>query len=245
MIRLWTVASSSLRKPAVAAILLVGSGAGVAAWKGLHKIPHRHLGIVTDAKNTVCEPLLHPGWHWVNPLTKMLHPWHLQSRPLGDQLRFTVKSEEGLDFDVRVSVRYSIIDAPAVVALAGIQLEKQILIPRLDSIVRDVASQIKSSDLHHQRLWFRSEIERRFRAKAEDLDVSVDELLLHEVSIPRCIEDLIRQEQKAKLDVMQTETELQLLRLRAAALTPEAINVRNLEIRHTRALHPSPCACRK
>ncbi|WP_205127504.1 MULTISPECIES: prohibitin family protein [Okeania] len=147
------IAGEKERKKVRALALLIGSLAAIISIyqtisKFLVIMPAGKVGVVEILGN-VSESTLTPGLHLVNPLAKVIK-FSTRLKDLKETV--TATSKEGLNFQIDVSLQYKIDPEQAGQVYENIGLEeKEIIISRFRSLIREITSNYESRDIYSEK----------------------------------------------------------------------------------------------
>ena len=160
-------------------------------------VPVGHRGVIFDRirGGVQTEHVLHEGLNFVNPFTTsvILFDVRSQTHTMSNAAQegqvegadgITIKSFDGQNVDIDVSIRYSI-DPERVAILyqtLGTEYVAKVLLPTVRSAVRDVFSEYPADDIYSaKREEIATELEELVRKEVLDRGILVDELLLRNI----------------------------------------------------------------
>jgi len=182
---------------------LVGAIAAISAiFRSLLIIPAGNIGVV-ESLGRVSERTLNPGVHLVNPFTEV----EIFSTRLKD-VKETIEatSQEGLAFNIDVSLQYKLDPQKAAEVYQNIGTEEEdIITSRFRSLVREITASYPAVAIYSTK---RQEVANQLRQRLSEqllpLGFIVEEALLREVKLPDTLQAAIEQ----KLQVEQQSQQM-------------------------------------
>ncbi|HEY9706172.1 MAG TPA: prohibitin family protein [Allocoleopsis sp.] len=169
---------------------------------GLNKlitvIPAGNIGVV-DLFGQVSSKSLEPGVHFINPFARVVK---FSTRLKNVQEAIEATSQEGLGFDINVSLQYRLEPQKAAEIYRNIGTEDvAIVIPRFRSIVREVTASYPSEAIYSTK---RQEVANKLKQKIieqlQPLGFVVEEALLREIKLPEKLQASIQEKLTAEQD---------------------------------------------
>lgn len=161
-------------------------------------VPAGNVGVVETFGN-VSETPLNPGIHLQNPLSKLVT---FSTRLQNVQETIEATSQEGLGFNINVSLQYQIDPQKVVQIYKNIGVsETDIVISQFRSIVREITASYPAEAVYStKRQEVAKQIQTRLTEQLAPLGFTVDEILLREIQLPEKLQASIQEKLQAEQD---------------------------------------------
>lgn len=197
---------TSLAVKAIA--ILIGVVATIAAiLKTLIIIPAGNVGVV-ELFGQVSERPLNPGIHLLNPFADV-EKFSTRLQDIKETVEAT--SQEGLAFNIDVSVQYRLEPNKAVEVYKNIGTdETQIIQSRFRSIIREITASYPTEAIYStKRAEVANQLRQRLTAQLNPLGFMVDQALLREIKLPETLQAAVQQKLAAEQQSQQMKFTLE------------------------------------
>ena len=163
-------------------------------------IPSGYVGVkLTLGKASPDE--LKPGLHIVIPFVQRVEKMSVRthSYDLTGANSINALSKDGLTINVELTTLYKIIPdkASEIYVEYGLFYEDRIIKPVIRSAVRDVVATLDSAQVYQERAMIQQRIAEQVRKELEKRFISLDEILIRDITLPSKVVEAIEQKRRA------------------------------------------------